>query len=75
VVIGSLNLLKRRLHRGETDNNMRFIDGALDGADIDPSSARILASAAADTAGRGTQQAHFRNVRNATADAGRAHRG
>ena len=33
VVIGSLNLLKRRLHRGETDNNMRFIDGALDGAE------------------------------------------
>jgi signal transduction histidine kinase len=32
VVIGSLNLLKRRLHRGETDN-MRFIDGALDGAE------------------------------------------
>jgi signal transduction histidine kinase/ActR/RegA family two-component response regulator len=31
VVIGSLNLLKRRLHRGESDN-MRFIDGALDGA-------------------------------------------
>src|SRR5664280_2493444 len=32
VVIGSLNLLKRRLRRGETDN-MRFIDGALDGAE------------------------------------------
>jgi signal transduction histidine kinase/ActR/RegA family two-component response regulator len=32
VVIGSLNLLKRRLHRGETDN-ARFIDGALDGAE------------------------------------------
>jgi len=32
VVIGSLNILKRRLHRGETDN-VRFIDGALDGAE------------------------------------------
>jgi signal transduction histidine kinase/CheY-like chemotaxis protein len=32
VVIGSLNLLKRRLQRGETDN-MRFIDGALDSAE------------------------------------------
>jgi len=32
VVIGSLNLLKRRVHRGESDN-MRFIDGALDGAE------------------------------------------
>ena len=32
VVIGSLNILKRRLHRGETDNE-RFIDGALDGAE------------------------------------------
>ncbi|MDB5649203.1 MAG: histidine kinase, partial [Hyphomicrobiales bacterium] len=31
VVIGSLNLLKRRLAKGETDY-MRFIDGALDGA-------------------------------------------
>jgi signal transduction histidine kinase len=32
VVIASLNLLKRRLRRGETDN-ARFIDGALDGAE------------------------------------------
>jgi signal transduction histidine kinase len=32
VVIGSLNLLKRRILRGETDN-MRFIEGALDGAE------------------------------------------
>ena len=32
VVIGNLNLLRRRLQRGETDN-MRFIDGALDGAE------------------------------------------
>jgi CheY-like chemotaxis protein len=32
VVIGSLNLLKRRLQRGEGDN-MRFVDGALDGAE------------------------------------------
>jgi signal transduction histidine kinase/ActR/RegA family two-component response regulator len=32
VVIGSLNLLKRRVRRGESDN-MRFIDGALDGAE------------------------------------------
>lgn len=32
VVIGSLNLLKRRLQRGEADN-MRFVDGALDGAE------------------------------------------
>jgi signal transduction histidine kinase len=32
VVIASLNLLKRRLSRGETDN-ARFIEGALDGAE------------------------------------------
>lgn len=32
VVIGSLNLLKRRIERGE-NNVMKFIDGALDGAE------------------------------------------
>ena len=70
IVISSLNLLQRRLDRGQTDIQ-RFVASAMEGANraaaLDQPAARFLAPAAARTGGARCEPTCRRHVRTASA--------
>ncbi len=77
IVISSLNLLRRRLDRGDMTDLGRLMDGALDGADRAAAlTNRLLAFSRQQGADAGidrSQQVHFRPVGSVAADARRSH--